>query len=333
MSPILFDNTCKYILTKIEEVFYMPKTDTILSTKSLHYFLQLIDTMNYTQAAQILGITQPALTQQIKKIEHAIGTPLFGQMGKKLYLTEAGKELQTGAIKLLNTINSVVSGIQEFTQADKGQISIGILDSINSEILRKFLVGFNQKNPDIVLNVTYYDRKNLWYSLDNNLIDMAVMFWPDSTKKSQAELQNQYEHATVYEDQLTVLTHKDTVEAGKSYPISRFAHREWVAYPDGFYLTQLMKKKLGNKTNIKDCLTVPISLSSTEQLIKTAQETDYDTFVSDAYYQAHKDEIKLTPIHLKEVEPFAVSLVYRKGKKAVPRINNILTEFKNFLDK
>lgn len=44
----------------------MPKTETILSTKSLHYFLQLIDTMNYTQAAQILGITQPALTQQIK---------------------------------------------------------------------------------------------------------------------------------------------------------------------------------------------------------------------------------------------------------------------------
>lgn len=45
----------------------MPKTDTILSAKSLRYFLQLIDTMNYTQAAQILGITQPALTQQVKK--------------------------------------------------------------------------------------------------------------------------------------------------------------------------------------------------------------------------------------------------------------------------
>ncbi|MCT6903343.1 MAG: LysR family transcriptional regulator, partial [Lactobacillus sp.] len=111
----------------------MPKTDTILSTKSLHYFLQLIDTMNYTQAAQILGITQPALTQQIKKIEHAIGTPLFGQMGKKLYLTEAGKQLQTGAIQLLGTINSVVSDIQEFTQADKGNIAIGVLESVDSD--------------------------------------------------------------------------------------------------------------------------------------------------------------------------------------------------------
>ncbi len=61
----------------------MPKTDTILSAKSLRYFLQLVSTMNYTQAAEILGITQPALTQQIKKLEHAIGAPLFGQAGKK----------------------------------------------------------------------------------------------------------------------------------------------------------------------------------------------------------------------------------------------------------
>ena len=53
----------------------MPKTDTILSAKSLRYFLQLVSTMNYTQAAEILGITQPALTQQIKKLEHAIGAP------------------------------------------------------------------------------------------------------------------------------------------------------------------------------------------------------------------------------------------------------------------
>lgn len=42
-------------------------TDAVLSAKSLRYFLQLIDNMSYTQAAQILGITQPALTQQIKK--------------------------------------------------------------------------------------------------------------------------------------------------------------------------------------------------------------------------------------------------------------------------
>lgn len=43
------------------------KQESIFSSKTLTYFLQLSETMNYTQAAQILGITQPALTQQIKK--------------------------------------------------------------------------------------------------------------------------------------------------------------------------------------------------------------------------------------------------------------------------
>ena len=56
--------------------------DAVLSAKSLHYFLQLVDSMSYTQASQILGITQPALTQQIKKLERAVGSPLFGQVGK-----------------------------------------------------------------------------------------------------------------------------------------------------------------------------------------------------------------------------------------------------------
>lgn len=60
-----------------KKLITMPKTDTILSAKSLRYFLQLVSTMNYTQAAEILGITQPALTQQIKKLEHAIGAPPF----------------------------------------------------------------------------------------------------------------------------------------------------------------------------------------------------------------------------------------------------------------
>lgn len=310
----------------------MPKTDTILSTKSLHYFLQLIDTMNYTQAAQILGITQPALTQQIKKIEHAIGTPLFGQMGKKLYLTEAGKQLQTGAIKLLGTINSVVNDIQEFTQADKGNINIGVLESVDSELLRKFLVDFNKQTPDVTTNLSYFNRKDLWYNLDNNLIDLALIYVPDSTKKSQLSLQNQYEYMKVSEERLTVLTHDKKAKAGNSYPISEFSERKWVAYPDNFYLTQIMKNKFGSKVTARNKMKIPMSFSLTKHLVATAEETEYDTFISSSYYQLHKQEINLTPIYLKDDSKFSTSVIFRKGKKDIPRIAHFLEEFKKFLD-
>ncbi len=61
-----------------DQVKFMKTTqESIFSSKTLTYFLQLAETMNYTQAAQILGITQPALTQQIKKLERTVGAPLF----------------------------------------------------------------------------------------------------------------------------------------------------------------------------------------------------------------------------------------------------------------
>ncbi len=305
----------------------MPKTDTILSAKSLRYFLQLIDTMNYTQAAQILGITQPALTQQIKKLEHAIGAPLFGQMGKKLYLTEAGKEMQSAAVELLDTINSVVDNIQEFTQADKGTISIGVLDTLSLNIFHKFIINFNQKFPHIGLHLDTFDRQELWHRLDNNLIDMAIMYLPDNTKRDGVSLQHQYDHSTIYQDRLVVLTHKKTVEANKPYPVSRFSRRKWVTYPEKYYLSQLMKEYFGNKNKLHASLT----FGCTKDLIKAAEETNYDTFITKSYYTANKNKIKLTPVYFKHDKNFEISLVYRKGKLEIPRIKNLLKEWQNFL--
>lgn len=313
-----------------KKIIIMPKSDTILSAKSLRYFLQLIDTMNYTQAAQILGITQPALTQQVKKLEHAIGAPLFGQMGKKLYLTEAGKEMESAAVELLNTINGVVSDIQEYTQADKGHISIGILDTLNVDIFYQFVRFFNKKYPNVTFTINSFNRKELWRRLDTNLIDLAIMYLPDNTKKEETNLRHQYNHQDIRSDRLVVLTHKTTVEAGKTYPVSRFSNRKWVTYPDDCYLSPLISEYLGKKNE----LNVPIKIASTRELIKMAENTDYDTFITQSYYEAHREEIdksELTPVYLEGAREFHISYVYRKGKLEIPRMQNLLKEWEKFL--
>lgn len=307
----------------------MPKTDTILSAKSLRYFLQLVDTMNYTQAAHILGITQPALTQQIKKLEHAIGAPLFGQMGKTLYLTDAGKDMKVAAIKLLNTINSVVSDIQEFTKPDRGIIMIGVLETLDISILRQFLQKFTAKYPKIDIHVHDYNSSELWRELGRNSIDLAVMYLPDNTKHNEVHLQHEFRYDPVYKDRLVVLTHKTTVDPGKEYPISRFLRRKWVAYPKNNYLSRLMNDYFGSKQKPNIALT----FSRPQSLIDTAQETNMDTFISQGYYEKHKNEISLTPVYIKKDKKFDISIVYLKGKTEIPRIQNLLKEWNIFLDK
>lgn len=306
----------------------MQKTDSILSAKSLRYFLQLIETMNYTQAAQILGITQPALTQQLKKLERTIGTPLFGQIGKKLYLTEAGKQMQSAAVELLQTINSVVENIQEFTKKDQGTISIGVLETLDMRIFRDFVLQFAKKYPQIKLNIIGYSRRRLWQKLDKNLIDLAIMYLPDNTRREDVALQNQYDHFDFYKDRIVVLSHKAKLLSGNSYPVSKFVNSKWVAFPDNFYLSQLMYSYFGSENKAKIALT----FSKASDLVAAAN-AGADTYLSRSYYLLHKDRIKPIAIYLKNDKEFSISMVYRKGKLEIPRIDNFIKEWKKFLDK
>ena len=92
-----------------------------MPSRSLDYFLQLTETMNYTQAAQILGISQPALTQQIKKLEKSIGAPLFYSVGKKLHLSDAGYTMLDAIHQIYETVSQATDQIQRSTENNQGR--------------------------------------------------------------------------------------------------------------------------------------------------------------------------------------------------------------------
>ena len=243
-------------------------TDAVLSAKSLRYFLQLIDNMSYTQAAQILGITQPALTQQIKKLERAVGSPLFGQMGKKLYLTDAGLKMEETAKALFSTVNNAVDSIQQYTKSDTGTISLGILSTIEARVIDQFLVKFNHKYPDITLHVGFYNRTELWDRLDNNQLDLAVLYMPDHN--STVKNMKQYMAKQIYPEEVIFLTHDPEDEFNKT------TQHKWVAYPKDYYLPQIVRRFYASEFPNNE-LNTTVTFTAPYQLIKFAEQTDYNT--------------------------------------------------------
>ncbi len=123
--------------------------ESIFSSKTLTYFLQLADTMNYTQAAQLLGITQPALTQQIKKLERTVGAPLFYSIGKKLHLSEAGVTMLEATQQIYEVLNVATDRIQEASDASNGKINIGLLASIEDAAFNSFIADYYEHNPQV----------------------------------------------------------------------------------------------------------------------------------------------------------------------------------------
>ncbi len=185
--------------------------ENIFSSKTLTYFLQLAETMSYTQAAQILGITQPALTQQIKKLERTVGAPLFYSVGKKLHLSDAGYTMLDATHQIYETLNKAADEIQQSTSATQGTINIGILASIEDQVFTDFAIKYYEKNNGIKLSTHMLTRKEIWERLENNTIDLAVMYLPDESIKNWKP----YETKKIITEDLIFLHNNERLEKRK----------------------------------------------------------------------------------------------------------------------
>lgn len=140
--------------------------------------LQVFDTIakkgNFTAAAQELYLAQPTVSMQMKKLTDDIGMPLFEQIGRKVYLTEAGKEL-------LATCEAIFSSVEEFNTriANKKGIKEGNLHLAGvttTEYFAPLILGiFYQRHPEIKVSLKITDRETLVQRLDRNKDDIYIV--------------------------------------------------------------------------------------------------------------------------------------------------------------
>lgn len=183
------------------------KQERIFSSKTLTYFLQLAETMNYTQSAQLLGITQPALTQQIKKLERTVGAPLFYSVGKKLHLSDAGRTMLKATHEIYEILNQTTDEIQQSTSATVGKINIGLLSSIEDSAFNTFIAHYYDLNPEVEITLRMMTRHEIWEALENNQIDLAIMNLPDETIKNWKP----YASKKILDEQLLFLHHDNSL--------------------------------------------------------------------------------------------------------------------------
>ena len=96
-----------------------------MNPELLKSFLAVARNLNFTKAADQLTVTQPAVSRQIRQLEHELGVVLFERLGRSVALTDGGRALVPQAEQLLGQIDRVVEGIQEYRSADRGRLRIG----------------------------------------------------------------------------------------------------------------------------------------------------------------------------------------------------------------
>lgn len=299
--------------------------DSIFSSKTLTYFLQLTDTMNYTQAAQLLGITQPALTQQIKKLERTVGAPLFYSVGKKLHLSDAGRIMLNTTQKIYGLLNDATDEIQSSTSAVKGKISIGILSSLESSVFQSFIIHYYRMFPDVELTITFLTRKEIWDRLENNLIDLAIMYLPDDNIKNWKP----YKSRKIVDEHLLFLSHNPIFKNRKKVRFDETIDQKWVNYPEAYYLNQFINEAYKNQK--VDTPKGSVYFTSPYEILRFSQATKMNTALPYSFVLAHQSGITANVLQFDPAINFELDFIYRREKENIPRIDSFFRAFDEYL--
>jgi LysR family transcriptional regulator, low CO2-responsive transcriptional regulator len=154
--------------------------------RQLKVFESVARLLNFTRASEELHLTQPTVSMQIKELTSAVGLPLFEQIGRKTFLTDAGRELLVTAREIADTWDRFEMAANNLQGLRRGKLRIAIVTTAKYFVPR-LLGEFNRQYPDIEVALQVVNRDQVIERLSANLDDIYVMGVPPGDMKLTTE--------------------------------------------------------------------------------------------------------------------------------------------------
>lgn len=191
----------------------------------LRLFRSLGTHLSYTRVAEELHLTQPAVSIQIKRLEESVGMPLVEQMGKRLFLTEAGRELFEACCDVLERLRVLNEDMIGMEAGVKGPLNLAAITT--AKYFMPHLLGvFLRDYPGVEPRLTITNQARVLERLEGNLDDLVIM----GTLPESADLEAQY----FLDNPLVVVAPPDHPLVGqKNIPLARIAEERFLSREPG----------------------------------------------------------------------------------------------------
>ena len=146
-----------------------------MELKQLKYFIASAETLNFTEAAQQCFITQSTLSQQIKQLENDLGALLFERIGKRVFLTEAGRAFLPYARQTVADADYGVQRLKDMEGLRTGNLRIGTTFGL-AALITDAINHFSKQYPEIHLEVVFLKQDDLIEAVRERQVDFALTF-------------------------------------------------------------------------------------------------------------------------------------------------------------
>ena len=164
----------------------------------ISHFLAVAKAGNFTQAAATVGISQPALSRSIQKLEGIVGEPLFERQPRGVKLTELGTFFHTRANQIRNLVEDTFAELDD--ASNRGHIRLAVIPTIAPYLLPTVLNKFGRRHPEVAIQIQEDTTNNIIDLCKDGEIDLAIVALPIEEKYLETE--------PLFEDELILVVPK-----------------------------------------------------------------------------------------------------------------------------
>lgn len=160
----------------------------MFDSRHIQTFAEVVRTGSYAATARDLGYTQPAISQQMKALERAAGTPLFVRAGRGLRLTDAGKVLARHATGILSSIETAHGQLKAITRLESGRVRVCAFPAANATLLPATVARLAASHSGIRVELLEEEPPDSLRALREGRCDLALAHSPGDGEEGLARI-------------------------------------------------------------------------------------------------------------------------------------------------
>ena len=197
-----------------------------MELRHLRYFVAVAEQLNFTRAAKLLNISQPPLTQQIKRLEAELGVPLFDRTAYRIQLTEPGKVFLLEVRRILLDVNRAAHAARRAAVGITGQVRVGFTESSSfNPLVTSTVSRYRSLHPEVEVSLEEHPSTELAAALRDVRIDAAFLRPP------LAQSEGLVLHVLDQEEMLVVVPRGNPLSRRKVVELRELKSEPFILYP------------------------------------------------------------------------------------------------------
>src|SRR5213593_464144 len=283
-----------------------------MDTRQLAAFCAVVERKSFSQAAERLGVTQPAVSLQIRSLEQRLGRQLLDRSGRRVEPTEAGRRLYASAQRLLAAEEHLLEELDADDEgAVTGTLELGASTGPGGTVVPVLLCEFQERHPDVRVRLSVSDTQTIVAQVADRELELGIV--------GAGRRHRGVTFEPFFSDEVVLAVPVAHAFAGKTVTLEQLRGEPLIAMQEGAGVRQVIEDELRRAgTRLRD-LDVRLTLGLQESVKSAVQAGHGVTFISRSAIEAELASGALASARVEGLEPSRQIYLVRAAGRAPSR--------------